>query len=185
MTVHDGFSFTVRPLTEANRSEFEALFESRGAPHYCWCTIYRLSGRTHVDNAEKKEVMRRLIGQNVPVGVLAYDGDKLVGWCSVAPRETHQRLERSRTMPRVTPPETPTWTILCFFVLRVYRGRGVSRALLGGALDYARSQGARIVEAYPYDTAGHSSSTHRGHSSLFRNFGFRQDGARWFLDFGA
>ncbi|PDO09666.1 MAG: hypothetical protein BLM47_11190 [Candidatus Reconcilbacillus cellulovorans] len=125
--------------------------------------------------------MRRLIGQNVPVGVLAYDGDKPVGWCSIAPRETYQRLERSRTMPRVTPPETPTWTR--FFVFSSC-AHIAAAALLGGAVDYARSEGARIVEAYLYDTAGHS-STHRGHSSLFRNFGFRQDGARWFLDFGA
>ncbi|WP_219974698.1 hypothetical protein, partial [Rubrobacter xylanophilus] len=37
------------------------------------------------------------------------------------------------------------------------------------------------IEAYPFDTAG-LSSTHRGHSSLFKKAGFRQDGKRWFLE---
>jgi GNAT superfamily N-acetyltransferase len=81
-------------------------------------------------------------------------------------------------MPRVTPPETATWTVLCFFVARPHRKTGVNRALLRGAVDYARRQGARIIEGYPYDTAG-ISSTHRGHSSVFEACGFQQDGHRW------
>lgn len=86
-------------------------------------------------------------------------------------------------MPRVTPPDTPTWTILCFFVGRPYRGKGVSAALLEGAITYAQSRGARVIEGYPYDTAGNS-SRHRGHSSLFRKAGFQRDGNRWFLEIG-
>jgi GNAT superfamily N-acetyltransferase len=82
-------------------------------------------------------------------------------------------------MPRATPPATPTWTILCFFVARPHRNRRVAQALLEGAVAYARSQGAEQVEGYPFDTAG-VSSTHRGHSSLFESAGFEKDGNRWF-----
>jgi GNAT superfamily N-acetyltransferase len=176
--------YRIEPVTAANWSDFAALFEARGAPHYCWCTVYRVPSQPHLTNPEKKEAMGRLVQQSIPVGVLAYDGEQPVGWCSVAPRETYLRLQRSRTMPRVTPPETPTWTILCFFVARPYRGKGVAHALLAGAIAYARSQGAQIVEAYPFDTAG-TSSTHRGHSSLFRKAGFQRDGSRWLLEIEA
>lgn len=127
--------------------------------------------------------MCRLVQENVPIGVLAYDSNKPVGWCSVAPRETYLRLRRSRAMPRVTPPDTPTWTILCFFVARPYRGKGVSAVLLDGAITYAQSRGARVIEGYPLDTAGNS-SRHRGHSSLFKKAGFQRDGSRWFLEVG-
>lgn len=122
--------------------------------------------------------MEALVDDRTPIGVLAYDGEEPVGWCSVAPRETYVRLARSRTMPRVTLPAISTWTVLCFFVPRPHRGRGVTNALLEGAVTYATEHGAEIVEGYPFDTAG-ISSTHRGHSRVFRAAGFEQEGKRW------
>jgi GNAT superfamily N-acetyltransferase len=124
--------------------------------------------------------MQSSVESSVPIGVLACMGDEPVGWCSVAPRETYVRLERSRTMPRGTSPATATWTILCFFVARPHRGQRVAQTLLEGAVAYARRQGAEVVEGYPFDTSG-VSSTHRGHSSMFRSAGFEIEGQRWFL----
>jgi GNAT superfamily N-acetyltransferase len=40
---------------------------------------------------------------------------------------------------------------VCFFVDKGARGKGVSEKLLKGAVDYARSQGATLLEAYPVD----------------------------------
>jgi GNAT superfamily N-acetyltransferase len=171
----------VRPVTAETWDNFVRLFEAKGSPHYCWCTPFRVAGNPDLTSAQKKQVTRRLVDAATPVGVLAYAGGEPVGWCSIAPRETYVRLEKSRTMPRVTPPATPTWAILCFFVVRARRGQGVTRALLEGAVRYARRQGARVVEAYPFDTAG-ISSTHRGHSSVFAAAGFEQDGKRWFRE---
>jgi GNAT superfamily N-acetyltransferase len=171
---------TVRPVTGDNWEDFVRLFEARGSPHYCWCTPYRFRNAHQMSDSEKKSGMRRQVGRATPIGVIAYQGDEPVGWCSVAPRESYVKLERSRTMPRVTPPATATWTVLCFFVARAQRGKHVPHALLRGAVAYARAQGARVVEGYPFDTAG-ISSTHRGHSSVFEAARFRQDGRRWAL----
>lgn len=168
----------VRPVTSDNWEDFVRLFEAKGSPHHCWCTPHRVSGQD-ATNAEKKAHMKRLVGEGTPIGVLAYEGVEPVGWCSIAPRESYVRLERSRTMPRVPPPATPTWTVLCFFVPRARRSQGITRALLQGAVAYAKERGARVVEGYPFDTAG-ISSTHRGHSSVFAAARFRQAGKRWF-----
>jgi GNAT superfamily N-acetyltransferase len=169
----------VDPVTNETWDEFCRLFEAKGAPHYCWCTSYRVRNAAELSGVQKKACMRSLVDSRLPIGVLACKGDEPIGWCSVAPRETYARLERSRTMPRATAPVTPTWTILCFFVARSHRKQHVGQALLEGALAYARRQGAEVIEGYPYDTAG-VSSTHRGHSSLFRSAGFQIDGKRWF-----
>lgn len=123
--------------------------------------------------------MKSSVDSGVPIGVVAREGDEPIGWCSVAPRETYVRLQRSRTMPRATPPATSTWTILCFFVARSHRNQHVAQALLEGAVAYARRQGAEVVEGYPFDTSG-VSSTHRGHSTLFRSAAFQIDGNRCF-----
>lgn len=171
----------VRPVTAANWDDFEHLFTQRGSPHYCWCGVYRFADNHRRAKAEKKAGMRRLVSNATPIGVLAYKDDEPVGWCSIAPRESYAKLERSRTMPRVTDPETSTWTVLCFFVARRAREQGVTHDLLAGAVEYARRQGAEVIEGYPFDTAG-ITSTHRGHSNVFKKLGFRQEGRRWFLD---
>jgi GNAT superfamily N-acetyltransferase len=173
-----GGKIVVRPVTVENWKDFVSLFETKGSPHYCWCTPYRTRDARHLDDAEKKSLMKGLVGDGIPIGVVAFEGDEPIGWCSIAPRETYARLERSRTMPRVTPAATSTWSVLCFFVPRSRRKRGVTLALLEGAVAYARDHGAQIVEGYPFDTAG-ISSTHRGHSHAFKAAGFQQEGKRW------
>lgn len=173
-----GRKVAVRPVTPENWRDFVRLFTSKGAPHYCWCSSYRQRDAKHLDNDEKKQLMQELVSRKIPIGVLAFDGDEPVGWCSIAPRESYIRLEKSRTMPRATPLTAPTWSVLCFFVARSHRKQGVSEALLEGAVAYAKRRGAKIVEGYPFDTAG-ISSTHRGHSKAFESAGFRQEGKRW------
>jgi GNAT superfamily N-acetyltransferase len=167
----------VQAVAGDNWDDFVRLFETKGSPHYCWCTPYRFRDVPELTKTQKKRRMKSLVNEK-PIGVLAYDGGEPVGWCSVAPRETYVRLQRSRTMPRVTPQKTATWTILCFFVIKSRRGQGITRALLNGAVAYAKAQGAEIVEGYPFDTAG-ISATHQGHSSIYKAARFQRDGRRW------
>jgi hypothetical protein len=169
----------VVPVTSASWDAFEALFSARGAPHFCWCSTYRVTGPNHAPSGERKERMRHLVDSGTPVGVLALQEGEPVGWCSVAPRETYVKLQRSRTMPRVS--DAPLWTVLCFFIPRTQRGKGLSLALLNGAVHYAQAHGAVEVEGYPFDTAG-ISATHRGPSGVFAQAGFRQEGTRWVLN---
>ena len=161
-----------------NWEDYVRLFSARGAPHYCWCTPHRLADHAKMTPDERKAAMRGYVENGIPIGVLAYEKDEPVGWCSIGPRESFAKLASSRTMPRVTSSETATWTVLCFFVPRTQRAKGVTRALLRGAVAYAKASGAQVVEGYPFDTAG-ISSTHRGHSSVFQSAGFEQDGSRW------
>jgi GNAT superfamily N-acetyltransferase len=44
------------------------------------------------------------------------------------------------------------WAVTCLFTRAGYRKRGISRALAKAAVDFARSQGARAVEAYAITT---------------------------------
>ena len=41
----------VEPVTAERLADFEQLFSSRGAPHYCWCAVYRLHVRTNRANS--------------------------------------------------------------------------------------------------------------------------------------
>jgi RimJ/RimL family protein N-acetyltransferase len=137
-----------RPVTSANVDEFVRFFSAPGAPKHCWCMVWR---RTAAEAklqapADRKRMMLERIGAGTPVGLLAYRGDEPVGWVSIAPRDTHRALGG--------PPPQPgevIWSLVCFYVPRRLRGRGLVRKLLAGAVDHARANGATIVEAYPVD----------------------------------
>lgn len=144
-------SLTFRPVTPAQWVDYETLMGPRGAVGGCWCMYMRLKGSEF--DAQKgegnKRAMKALIdGGHVP-GILAYDGELPVGWCSVAPREHFGRVQRSRILKPVD--DQPVWSIACFFIHKAYRRQGLSGGLLRAAVDYAASQGATIVEGYPLE----------------------------------
>jgi GNAT superfamily N-acetyltransferase len=176
---------TFRPVTRETWADFERLFESPGAPKYCWCMAWRGSNEERKEwaaapgraakrgdlapaNKLRKAAMKRRIDAGTPVGLLAYDGGEPVGWCSVAPRPTFRKLGGPDDVG--DDPDT-VWSVVCFFVKRSHRGSGISRALLAAAVDYAEANGAAIVEAYPAD-ADSPSYRFMGRKPLFENAGF-------------
>ena len=85
----------IKPVNQDIWVDFEALFQSKGAPSYCWCATWRMNGKElgAADSVMKKEYMRRLILSGKPVGLLAYSEGTPIAWCSVALRETrHLRM---------------------------------------------------------------------------------------------
>jgi GNAT superfamily N-acetyltransferase len=72
-----------------------------------------------------------------------------VGWCSVAPRETYSRLERSPSFKRID--EKRTWSVVCFYLDRRLRGKGMAVEFLRAAVQYAVEAGAEVVEGYPVE----------------------------------
>ena len=89
-----------------------------------------------------------------PPGVVGYLDGAPSGWCAVAPRSSYTRLARSRVLAGVPEDEVvdpAVWSVTCFVVRRTARRRGLSGALLAGAVDLARRGGATVVEGYPVD----------------------------------
>jgi GNAT superfamily N-acetyltransferase len=110
-------------------------------------------------------------------GVLAYVDGKAVGWCSIAPRSEFIRLETSRALPRLD--DQPVWSVVCFYVDLQHKRQGLGKTLLSGAIEYAESQAAQIVEAYASRPGDHDPFT--GFESMFSAAGFsrmREGGRR-------
>lgn len=168
---------TYRAVEASTWPDFERLFSSRGAPHYCWCLPYRATcdEMRQRDRATLKAGMARRIGQGEPVGLLAYDGDKPTAWCSIAPRPTFPRLNTSGVNGATDANDTSIWSLTCFFVPRPLRGLGMASRLLHAAVAYARSQGAVAVEAYPVDPESPSYG-YGGRRPMFAAAGFRDIG---------
>ena len=69
-------------------------------------------------------------------GILAYANGQPIAWCSIAPRETYSVLERSRILKRID--DESVWSVVCFFVAKPFRHKGVTVKLLKAAVKYAK-----------------------------------------------
>ncbi len=139
----------IHPLTSDRWRDLEKLFGPRGAYGGCWCMYWRIarSAFREGQGAGNKRALHRIVEDGEVPGVLAYRGGEAVGWCSIAPRSEFGSLNRSRTLAPLD--DQPVWSIVCFYVHPRHRGAGLVAELIEGAVAWARSQGARVIEAYP------------------------------------
>lgn len=160
---------SVKEVTPATWSDFEALFESKGAPGYCWCMAWRAKGDEvkRTDRASRKQAMKDRIESNTPVGLLAYLDGEPAAWCSVAPSTTYRKLRDDAE------PSEDVWSIVCFYVRRQHRGSGIAKKLLQEALRHSKERGAKFVEAYPVDETS-PSYRYMGFVSMYTEAGFEE-----------
>jgi GNAT superfamily N-acetyltransferase len=171
--------FEVQPLTDQTWADLEELFALPGGSivRGCWCIYYRKVGQVGVSRASgsgNKKELHALVGSGVVPGLVGYADGAPVGWISLGPREDYRKLERSRVMKPVD--NTPVWSIVCTFVAKAHRRKGYQHKLLAGAVDYARDQGVRMLEAYPVDKPerSHDDFMFFGSRSLYERAGFRE-----------
>ncbi len=170
-------SLEIHPLTKDRWQDFEILFGKRGACGGCWCMFWRLS-RPEFERGKgegNRRAMKALLAQGEVTGLLAYEGDVPVGWCSIAPRGQFSGLQRSRILQPVD--EQPVWSLTCFFVAKSHRHRGISVKLLRAACDYAKKNGGKIVEGYPIEPKKGSMAdpfVWTGLASAFKQAGFEE-----------
>ena len=120
----------------------------------CWCLSWRLSAKENRElrRTERADKVRQLCSRELAPGVLAYLDGEVAGWAGVAPRSELHPFANSRRIPHVD--DLPVWSIWCIRVRPGFRKQGVTRALIDGAIEYARASGAPAVESYPVDNAG-------------------------------
>lgn len=166
----------VVPAT-ADRWEDIAVVLGGDGKHGCWCLYWRLSAGDYsrTQGANRPKSLRRLTRGSPAPGMLAYLDGEPAGWLGLGPRPSMERLVRSRTIPAVD--DVPVWSIVCFMIRVGLRRRGVARALLAGAVVYARSQEAPGLEAYPIDPGDGRADMAFGYVGFTRMFeaeGFRR-----------
>jgi GNAT superfamily N-acetyltransferase len=167
----------VRPVDDAVWSDMEAVFSTPGDPSGCWCQWFK-APRSPFDRLGRQgthDALHEQVRSGTP-GVLAWVDGVPAGWAAVEPYTAYPNLARSPITKRLPgDPEDP-WAVTCFVVRVEFRQQGLARALLAGAVEHARTQGAQVLEGYPVDTQVRPSLStavrYHGTVSLFREGGF-------------
>ncbi|MEO1199887.1 MAG: GNAT family N-acetyltransferase [Pseudomonadota bacterium] len=142
-------TFDIQPATW---DSFTAVMGEKGGCGGCWCMLWRLS-KKEMDSGMgdgNRRAMKQLFDNGYVPGLVAFHGEDAVGWVQIDRRDAFPRLDSSRVLKPVDDQEV--WSVSCFLVDKRFRHQGLSVQLLTAACDWARDQGAAIVEGYPIDT---------------------------------
>lgn len=166
----------VRPATHERFADVATMIgPKKKDANVCWCLSHRVDSKTNKSllGTARRDYVEDLTKADVAPGVLAYDGDEVVGWAALG-RRADTPFARARKIPHMD--DEDVWSIWCLRVRPGHRGQGISHALLAGVVEYAREQGAPVVEGYPVDNQGEKvdlTMAFVGTRSLFEKAGFQ------------
>ncbi|MCF6379930.1 GNAT family N-acetyltransferase [Nocardioides KLBMP 9356] len=165
----------VHPATHARFADVRTMVGPKNpTSSVCWCLSHRIPATDNrtLAGQERADFVEALTRRRTKPGVLAYDGDEVVGWAAVA-RRAELPFARSTKIPHVD--DQDAWSVWCIRVRPGHRGRGISHVLLAGAVAYAAQRGAPVVEGYPVDNRGEKvdlTMAYVGTRALFEKAGF-------------
>lgn len=150
------------PANQASWEELQSVLT--GAAHRCQCQRVRLGDHDwwHMPQEERASILRAETNCGDPraestIGIVGYLDDEPVAWCAIDRRGVYGRL-RGSPVPWAGRSEDPdaedVWAIACLIVRSGHRHQGHTYPMVAGAVEFARQQGARVVEGYPMLTSG-------------------------------
>ena len=176
------------PANEASWADLQAIFGTRGYAAYCQCQTFKMGHYAWTDPPVEVRALRLRAqtacgnpDSETTSGIVGYLDGEPVGWCAVEPRTAYPRLPRQRLALKERgedKDDDSVWAVTCFATRAGYRRRGVMRALVPAAVEFARERGARALEAYPMITEPGKEVTwgelHVGSRSIFEDAGFTE-----------
>lgn len=164
----------IRQISSESRDDILEFFDRRAFADnpgwgMCYCMYHHIGGgpdgewpkRTWQEN--RLDIAER-IDRGATTGVVAYVDGVLAGWCNASARDQFPF--------RSDPPNDGIGYIACFVVAPPYRGHGIQKALLSGAVEMLRDAGYAYAEGRPIREPKDAGSAFVGTLSLFHGEGF-------------
>lgn len=151
-------NLNIKPLTRDLATDYLRFFDWDAFPvgaewASCYCCFYHCSmSDSEWDERSgdlNRETVSALIDQGQHHGLLAYDNNRVIGWCHTAPRHTLGRLVQMLKDQGYDTSDEHVGSVICFVIAPPYRGRGVARQLLASCNRFMKDQGMTSIEAYP------------------------------------
>ena len=141
----------------------------------CWCLSYRIPSKENLElrGPARGERVKQLVQEDLPPGVLAYDGVDVVGCGQRFIRASTRASPRNSKIPHLD--DLDVWSVWCLRVRPGHRGTGIAHHLIDRAVEFARAFGAPAIEGYPVDNSGKKvdqTMAYIGTQRLFERAGF-------------
>jgi hypothetical protein len=133
---------SVRALTPEYWDSLDDLFDNKGPCGRCWCMYFRIGSLYRKRSAQENRAdFRQVVENGPPPGLLAFVNDQAVGWCQLTPRVDLPSLNHQWRLRSID--STPVWCISCLYVRIGFRRKGITSALIAGALKAAQRTTSR------------------------------------------
>jgi len=170
----------ILPLTAERWALLEDLFGRNGAHGGCWCMYFRQPGQDWKSrtNDGNRAAFRERVRAGPPPGMIAMQDEKPVGWMQIGLRLDVPKWNGPR---RASAPLSlddanaeDVWAISCFYVRVGHRRAGLMHRLVEAGLDFAKANGARVIEACPIDKSrgANVGDLYVGSTQVFERAGF-------------
>lgn len=182
-------TISVVPANECRWEDLQTVLGTHSVAARCQCQRYKLRRREHFAGFPAEERADRLRAQSrcghpesdTTSGLIAHIDGEPVGWCAVEPRTAYGGLLRNNRVPWTDRDEDKSddsvWAVTCLLTRVGVRKRGVSRALVRAAVDFARERGARAIEGYPMTATTKNAMSEElqvGTEGVFADAGFTE-----------
>lgn len=176
-------NITIEPATADRFDDAQHALTGGGDGRSCQCQWWMMPNTQWQKTSPEQRtgLLRDEMGAEPPPALIAYVDGEAAGWVRVGPRSRQVRIGRTRSYAAGS--EEPwddesVWAVSCFVVRKEHRKHGLTALLLDAAVDYARENGARVIEAYPLDPdAGKKipvNDLYHGVVSTFQEAGFHE-----------
>lgn len=156
---------------------FDVTPHSTGiAEHRCYCVCWSNVNYENKDfsTAEKRRAIATeyIQGNNIQ-GYLAYQGDKVIGWCNANTKSAcYECMSWKMFMGSIKKDNKKVKAVFCFAIAPEYREQGVASLLLERVCEDAKTDGFDIVEAYPNKVFIDTEQDFMGPVKLYEKSGF-------------
>lgn len=144
----------VEPLHARHRDGYRALMDAAGLA--CFCRYWHFVGtkndwleRSALRPEENEAEAFAHVDAPEARGLVALRDEHVVGWLKIAPTLAVPKLLGQSVYKQLPLAADGVHAIVCFLVHPDARQTGVARALLREAPAFARTHGARTLQAYP------------------------------------
>jgi GNAT superfamily N-acetyltransferase len=175
-------TITIEPATSARFDDAEHALSGGGDGAGCQCQWWTITNAEFQNSSkdERERMLRAQVAATPSPALIAYVDGEAAAWVRVGPRTEQRRLARTKLFAGAGAEpwdDSTVWAVTCFVVRREHRGLGLTARLLAAAVDHARANGARAIEAYPTDTEvakKRPNDLYVGVLSVFEDAGFRE-----------
>jgi len=170
-------NIVVRPLTNDLKDDYlfffdNMTFEENPDRLKCYCYDYHFLGDVDTcTRAQSRSAVIELISKDNLRGYLAYNNDKIIGWCNANNRSNYQRLIRDYDY--IDDPHAKVCAIVCFLIHPNYRRLGIAYQLLEKIISDDSNRIYDYIEAYPKKFESSCEGNFKGPLELYQKCDFQ------------
>ena len=168
----------IKPLSPDMAEQFTSYLSEMDFSHadhwrFCYCQYYHLECSGEEWRERTAEQNKALAEENIKNGLMrglvAMDGDRMVGWVNVNDVNNYAQLKNDEELHSLTGRNA---IVVCFVIHPDYRGKGLATRMLKETVEESRRQGFDKIIGKPFIWSAHPQRQYLGVPKMYEDLGF-------------